>query len=83
MVPFVSSSVGKFILDPVLTFFVYILNSLVETSITKGESSSLGPFLVFSMGIGVSEYVLESSYYSTSFNVLFYPNVMVHVLLYF
>lgn len=52
MVPYVSFSDGKSILEPVLIFFVYVLNSLAETFVTDGEASSLSLLFVFSLGQG-------------------------------
>jgi len=62
IVPCVSSSDGNSILEPKhdLSFLVYILNSLVKISVI-GESSSLTLLSVFSLGIGFSEVVFEST----------------------
>lgn len=68
IVPCVSFGGGKSILELVLTFFVYILNPLAKTSITEGESS-LGLFMIFSLGRGVFEAALESTCSSATYIV--------------
>lgn len=65
ILPYVSSSGGKYILEPLLTF----LNSLAKTYVTEGESSSLNLFSVFYLGRGVFEVALESTYSLASCNV--------------
>lgn len=44
-----------------LIFVVYILNSLAKNFVTDGESLSLGLLSIFSLGMGVSETILEST----------------------
>lgn len=60
--PCVSSNDGSSILEPklALSFLGYILNSLVDTSMT-GKSSYLALFSIFSLGIGVYEAFLETT----------------------